>query len=168
MQLPEQITLDLGMVPPPPPAPPRPHSVPIYSLKLVRDSSLKTTIFKIRSPRDVYNLMQDYIGDADREHFAVLLLDTKNQVVAVHTVSIGDLSSTIVHPREVFKIAVHYGAASVIVSHNHPSGDTTPSPEDIAVTKRLDQAGELLGIELLDHIILGDGRWTSLKEKGLF
>lgn len=160
-----QPTLDLMM---PEPTPVRPYALPIYSVRLVRESSLKAEVKKIRSPRDCVNVFAEYIGDADREHFVALMLDTKNQMVALHTVSIGDLSSSIVHPREVFKIAVALGAASIIVAHNHPSGDPTPSPEDIAVTRRLHQAGELLGIELLDHIVIGDQRWSSLKEKGVF
>jgi len=123
---------------------------------------------KVRSPRDVYNLLGPSLRDEKREHFVALLLDTKNGVLRSRTVSVGDLSSSIVHPREVFAEAIRHGAASLIVSHNHPSGDPTPSPEDIAVTRRLAEAGELLGIELLDHIVLGDNRWVSLKEKGLF
>ena len=83
------------------------------------------------------------------------------------TVSIGDLSSSIVHPREVFLEAIRHSAASLIVAHNHPSGDPTPSPEDIQVTRRLVEAGDILGIDVLDHIILGDNRWISLKERGL-
>ncbi len=102
-----------------------------------------------------------------KEHLKSLLLDTKNRVLAIRTVSIGDLSSSIVHPREVFKDAVIASAASVIVAHNHPSGDPTPSAEDVAVTKRLIQAGEIMGIDLLDHIVLGDGTFVSLKERGL-
>ena len=96
-----------------------------------------------------------------------LLLDTKNRVLAIKTVSVGDLSSSIVHPREVYKDAVIASAASIIVAHNHPSGDPTPSAEDVAVTKRLIQSGEIMGIDLLDHIVLGDGTFVSLKERGL-
>ena len=123
---------------------------------------------KIRSPRDVYNLLGPNLRDEKREHFVALLLDTKNGVMRSKTVSVGDLSSSIVHPREVFVEAIRHGSASLIVAHNHPSGDPAPSPEDIAVTRRLAEAGELLGIELLDHIVLGDDRWVSLKERGLF
>ena len=96
----------------------------------------------------------------------VFLLNTKNQVLAIKTVSVGDLSSSIVHPREVFQDAVVISAASIIIAHNHPSGDPTPSAEDIAVTRRLMDAGEILGIELLDHVIIGDGVFVSLKERG--
>lgn len=162
----EHPALELAL---PPAASPRPCRVPIYSLRVVRESSQKAETRKIRSPRDAANIFRDYVGHANREHFVMLVLDTKNQVVGLHTVSIGDLSSSIVHPREVFKIAIALGAASIIVSHNHPSGDTIPSPEDIAVTKRLYEAGELLGIELLDHVIIGgEVAFVSLKQKGLF
>nr|CAA9251190.1 UPF0758 family protein [uncultured Armatimonadetes bacterium] len=122
---------------------------------------------KIRSPRDVYNLLGPTLRDQNREHFVALLLDTKGGVLRTRTVSVGDLSSSLVHPREVFTEAVRHSAASLIVAHNHPSGDPAPSPEDVQVTRRLCEAGELLGIELLDHVVLGDSRWVSLKEKGL-
>ena len=123
---------------------------------------------KIRSPRDVYDMLGPGLRDEGREHFIAILLDTKNGVLRHRTVSVGDLSSAVVHPREVFLEAIRHSAASLIVSHNHPSGDPTPSSEDIAVTRRLQEAGELLGIALLDHIIIGDGRFISLKEQGLF
>jgi len=122
---------------------------------------------KIRSPRDVYDLLGPGLRDEKREHFIAVLLDTKNGVIRQRTISVGDLSSSIVHPREVFTEAIRNSAASIIVAHNHPSGDPAPSPEDAAVTRRLVEAGNLLGIEVLDHIVLGDGRWASLKEKGL-
>ena len=122
---------------------------------------------KIHSPRDVYNLIGPGLRDEKREHFVALLLDTKGGVMRQRTVSIGDLSSSIVHPREVFLEAIRYSAASLIVAHNHPSGDPSPSPEDIQVTRRLVEAGEILGIDVLDHIVLGDSRWVSLKERGL-
>jgi DNA repair protein RadC len=123
---------------------------------------------KIRSPRDVFNLVGPSLRDERREHFLALLLDTKNGVLRVRTVSVGDLSSSIVHPREVFVEAIRHGAASLIVAHNHPSGDPAPSPEDIAVTRRLVDAGELLGISLLDHVVIGDSRFVSLKEQGIW
>jgi DNA repair protein RadC len=123
--------------------------------------------FRIRQPGDVFNYLQlDLMGEK-REHFISLLLDTKNGVMHRHTVSIGDLSSSIVHPREVFAEAVRRSASSMIVAHNHPSGDPTPSPEDIAVTRRLVEAGEILGIDVLDHIIVGDSKFISLKERGM-
>jgi len=102
-----------------------------------------------------------------RPRFVALLLDTKAQFIGVITVSVGDLSSTLVNPREVFTPSIDANAASVIVAHNHPSGDPTPSPMDVAVTRRLREAGEVLGIELLDHIVIGDGsnRCVSPKER---
>ena len=121
----------------------------------------------IGGPRDVSNLLMPDLRYQKKEHLKSLLMDTKNRVLAIKTVSIGDLSSSIVHPREVFKDAVIASAASIIVAHNHPSGDPTPSSEDVAVTKRLIQAGEIMGIDLLDHIVLGDGIFVSLKERGL-
>ena len=121
----------------------------------------------IGGPRDVSNLLMPDLRYQKKEHLKSLLMDTKNRVLAIRTVSIGDLSSSIVHPREVYKDAVIASAASIIIAHNHPSGDPTPSSEDVAVTKRLIQAGEIMGIDLLDHIVLGDGVFVSLKERGL-
>jgi DNA repair protein RadC len=122
----------------------------------------------IHSPQDVANLLLPELRDVKKEHFKSLLLDTKNRVQKIRTVSIGILDSSLVHPREVFKDAIQASAASIIVAHNHPSGDPTPSAEDKRVTQRLAEAGQILGIELLDHIILGDNRWISLKERGVF
>ena len=121
----------------------------------------------IGSPLDVSNLLMPELRYLKKETLKSLLLNTKNRVLAIKTVSIGDLSSSIVHPREVFKDAIVASAASIIIAHNHPSGDPAPSAEDVSVTKRLMQAGEILGIDLLDHIILGDGVFASLKERGL-
>ena len=104
----------------------------------------------------------------DREHFRAILLNTKNHVLRVETIGIGTLNSTAVHPREVFKLAVKYSAAAIILVHNHPSGDPTLSRDDLEVTKRLVEVGKVLGIDILDHIIIGDGKFVSLKEKGLF
>lgn len=120
----------------------------------------------IRSPYDAYKIADKLIGDYAREVFLVMLLNTKNKVVAAHIAHIGSLNASIVHPREVYQAAILSNAASIIVAHQHPSGDPTPSSEDIQVTKRLKQAGEIIGIELLDHIICGDNRHVSLKDKG--
>jgi len=121
----------------------------------------------IGGPRDVANLLMPDLRYQKKEILKSLLLDTKNRVLAIRTVSIGDLSSSIVHPREVFKDAVVISAAALIVAHNHPSGDPAPSAEDVAVTKRLIGAGEIMGIDLLDHIVIGDGVFVSLKERGV-
>ncbi|MCQ2547700.1 MAG: DNA repair protein RadC [Clostridia bacterium] len=102
-----------------------------------------------------------------KEYFKTLLLDGKGKILGVDTVSIGDAYSTLVNPREVFVKAVKKGAASIIISHNHPSGDPKPSQEDLATTKRLVETGKILGIPVIDHLIIGDGKYTSFKEKGL-
>lgn len=121
----------------------------------------------IRCPEDVKNLVMEEMRYLDREHFRTISLNTKNHVLAVDTVSIGSLNSSIVHPRELFKNPIKRSSAALILVHNHPSGDPTPSKEDIEVTKRLSDAGKLLGIEILDHIIIGDQKYISLKEKAL-
>ena len=121
----------------------------------------------IRSPQDVSNLLMPELRDAKKEHLKSLILSTKNQVLKIHTVSVGILDSSLVHPREVFKDAIAASAAAIIVAHNHPSGDPTPSAEDRRITQRLAEAGQILGIELLDHVILGDNRFVSLKERGI-
>jgi DNA repair protein RadC len=120
----------------------------------------------IGSPDDVADLLMPRLTDLKKEHFLSVLLDTKNRVIKVNTVSVGSLDASIVHPREVFTDAVACSSAAVIVAHNHPSGDPTPSPEDRQVTSRLVEAGRLLGIDVLDHIVLGNGEWVSLKQKG--
>jgi len=119
----------------------------------------------ISSPADVDRLLRGRIANLDRENFVVVLLNTKNEVIESPLVSVGTLSSALVHPREVFKPAIRASAASVILAHNHPSGKVEPSREDQEVTSRLVGAAEILGIEVLDHVILGDG-FYSMKEYG--
>lgn len=121
----------------------------------------------IKSPADVAGLLMEDMRYLNIEHFKVLLLNTKNQVLTIETISMGGLNSSIVHPREVFKPAIKRSCASVILVHNHPSGDPAPSPEDINVTRRLAEAGNLLGIDVLDHIVIGDGRYLSFKQEQL-
>jgi DNA repair protein RadC len=121
---------------------------------------------QIRSPRDAAELVRDELRFLTKEHFIVLFLNTKNRVIGKETLSIGSLNASIVHPREVFRSAIQRNSASIICAHNHPSGDPTPSPEDIDVTRRLAEAGRLIGIELLDHIIIADQTHVSLKELG--
>jgi len=121
---------------------------------------------RIRSPADVYSLLYPKMREHKRERLVALLLDTKNHVLREEIISIGSLNANIVHPREVFKAALMESCASVILSHNHPSGDPTPSREDIAVTEKLVEGGKLLGIDVLDHIVIGDGRYVSLKDEG--
>ena len=120
----------------------------------------------ISSPADVDRLLRGRIANLDRENFVVVLLNTKNEVIETSTVSVGTLSASLVHPREVFKPAVRASAASVVLAHNHPSGKVEPSREDREVTRRLGEAAGILGIEMLDHVIVGDG-YFSMKEHGM-
>ncbi len=120
----------------------------------------------IKSTQDVADVFMEKMRYYKKEHFDVLLLDAKGNLIAVENVAIGDIASSIVHPRETFQSAIKRGAFAVILIHNHPSGDPTPSKEDIHVTERLSQAGEILGINVLDHIIIGDGTYISLKGAG--
>ena len=121
----------------------------------------------IRCPQDVADLVMEEMRYLDREHFRLISLNTKNQVLGIIPVSIGSLNASPVHPREVFKEAIKRSSAAIILIHNHPSGDPTPSREDLEVTKRLAEGGKLLGIEVFDHVIIGDKKYVSLKEKGI-
>lgn len=124
----------------------------------------------VRSPQDVAKLAFDFIGDEDREVFLVMCLNTKNNVIAVHRAHIGSINASIVHPREIMKTAILNNAASIVVAHNHPSSNPSPSTEDIDVTERLVEAGKIIGIDLLDHLIVTpiENKYVSLKEKGYF
>lgn len=122
--------------------------------------------YVVRSPEDAAEYMMEDLRFLQQEHFVVLCLNTKNQIIHKQTLFIGSLNSSIVHPRELFKEALRRSAASIICLHNHPSGDPAPSSEDIQVTKRVAECGRLLGIELLDHVIVGDQRFESMKEQG--
>ena len=138
----------------------------IVSIKMVKESSFLYQTRKILSPSDAYEMIKDQLQDLDREQFIITCLNTKNEPTNISVVAVGTLNKAIVHPREVFKTAILSNAASIMAFHNHPSGDTTPSQQDLQLTNRLYEAGELLGIKLLDHLIIGDGSFTSLKEKG--
>jgi DNA repair protein RadC len=122
----------------------------------------------IKTPEDVAALVQARLKDKKKEYFLAILLDTRNRLIRVAEISVGSLDSSIVHPREVFKEAISASAASVIFVHNHPSGDTEASEDDIGLTKRLNEAGEIVGIDVLDHVIIGGKGYTSLKRNGLF
>jgi DNA repair protein RadC len=138
------------------------------SLELgARIPRLEQELKLIQSPSDVANLLMEEMRYFDREHFCVLYLDRKARLIASENVSIGGLHSASVHPREVFKSAIKRSCASVILVHNHPSGDPEPSAEDIQLTRRLVEAGNLLGIEVCDHVVIGNGRYRSLKANGL-
>jgi DNA repair protein RadC len=126
-------------------------------------SSLKKK--KLLSPADVYTLLKSHISHHKKEHFILVSFDTRNNVLGIDTISIGTLNASLVHPRELFEIAIRRHAAAVIIAHNHPSGDPDPSDEDIRVTSKLMEAGKLLGIQVLDHIIVGEGCFYSFSEE---
>ena len=121
----------------------------------------------IRGPEDLYKLLRPRIAREYREHFVAVLLSTRNAVIGIETISVGSLNASIVHPREVFKPAIIHSASAIALAHNHPSGDVTPSEEDLAITRRLKEAGHLLGIELLDHVVVARRSFASLKERKL-
>lgn len=141
--------------------------VDIVAIKMVKESSLLYKNRKILCSRDAYEFGRTFIEDADREKLIVCCLDIKCQPTTVNVVSIGNLNSSIVHPREVFKVAILSNAASILLFHNHPSGDPTPSNEDMKITNRLHECGKMLGIGLVDHIIIGASNYVSLKDKGI-
>ncbi|MGE7913246.1 JAB domain-containing protein [Lysinibacillus xylanilyticus] len=142
--------------------------VDIVSVKLVKESSMLYKNRRIRSPQDCYDIFKGFLGEVDREYFVVMCLDVKNQPTNITVAHIGSLNLSIVHPREVLKTAILSNAASIICCHPHPSGDPTPSKEDIEVTKRLVEAGLIIGVEMIDHIVLGDDSYVSMKESGYF
>lgn len=123
--------------------------------------------YKITKPKDGADYIMESMRYLKQEILKVIMLNTKNVVIHIKDVSKGSLNSSIVHPREVFSEAVKNSSASIILCHNHPSGDPTPSSEDINITLRIKECGKLMGIELLDHLIIGDGTYVSLKEKGI-
>ncbi|MCD4703781.1 MAG: DNA repair protein RadC [Methanosarcinaceae archaeon] len=138
----------------------------VFELARRLESFVEEPKRKIRSPGDVYSMLYPKLRELKKERLTTLHLNTKNEVLREEVVSIGSLNANIVHPREVFRSALMEASASVILTHNHPSGDPSPSREDIAVTKKLVEGGKILGIEVLDHVIIGDGRYVSLKDEG--
>jgi DNA repair protein RadC len=129
----------------------------------MRERAIRT----LRSPQEAAALMIPELGDLDREHFKAILLNTKNGIVKVVTVAVGSLNAALVHPRELFKAAVVASAAGIILVHNHPTGSPEPSAEDTELTLRFVKCGELMGIELVDHIIVGGSTFVSMRERGL-
>ena len=122
----------------------------------------------LSSPQEVARFLLPRLRYLDQEHFLILQLNTKNRLLGMETITIGTLDASLVHPREVFKVAIRQSSASLILAHNHPSGDPRPSQEDLYLTRRLKESGELLGIPILDHVIIGDNKYYSMKEEGLF
>ncbi|VUZ22973.1 JAB domain-containing protein [Acetobacterium wieringae] len=140
----------------------------LISLKIVKEGSLLYDIRRLSTPMEAAGLGKLFLEDLDREQVLVCCLDNKNQPVSISIVSTGTLNSSLIHPREVFKTAILSNAASIILFHNHPSGDPDPSQEDINISKRLIEAGNIIGIELLDHIVIGaDDSYCSLKDRNL-
>ena len=142
------------------------YKIPDYKVMLIKHSSVPSDKKRIDSPVDVVDMFKTYLDGADREYFCIAMLDRKGNLLGLNTVSIGSISSSIVHPREVFKPAIIIGASSIILCHNHPSGDTMPSNEDIVITRELIEGGKILNIEILDHVIIGDN-YYSMKERGI-
>jgi len=140
---------------------------PVYVCELTKRRYRGRIPKPVRGPDDVVALIGNRLRNEPREHFLILLLNARHECVAIETVSIGSLNASIVHPREVFRPAVVASAASIIAVHNHPSGDPEPSQEDVSITRRLGQVGELLGIALLDHVVIGSRGAVSLRERGV-
>ncbi len=130
-------------------------------------TTLNNNEIAVTSPRHVADLFMEELRYKKKEYFKLIILNTKNKVISREEISVGSLNASIVHPREIFTVPIKKSASSIILVHNHPSGDPTPSKEDLSVTRRLVDAGNILGIEVKDHIIIGDGCYLSFKEKGL-
>lgn len=142
---------------------------PVVSIQMIREKELMYEGNRLTAPEQAASAFCALVGNPDREYFVALLLDGKNRITGIHQVSQGSLNQSIVHPRETFKAAILANSAAVILAHNHPTGDLTPSQEDIAITRRLKEAGELLGIKVLDHIIIDteSGNNMSFANTGL-
>jgi len=123
--------------------------------------------YDIKDPESVVKAIRASIKDKAKEHFKLILLNPRNKIIGISTISIGTLNASLVHPREVFKDAITHSAASVVLAHNHPSGDPEPSEDDIKITKKLVESGEILSIEVIDHIVIGKNNFCSFKERGL-
>jgi DNA repair protein RadC len=139
---------------------------PRHRVMLVRDAGVAYSQ-TLRTSAEVYLLLREEAATWDREHFLVLALDGKNRLLGVETISVGTLTASLVHPREVMKGLLLANAAAFLMAHNHPSGDPTPSAEDLAITKRIRECADLFGIRLLDHVILGHGRYCSMCDENL-
>lgn len=147
----------------------RRYRVSKFRVALVREGSIPTTWDKVvRQSRDVATFMVPLVADLDRETFWVLMMDGRNRVIGVHVLSIGTLTAALVHPRELAKALILSNAAAAVLVHQHPSGDASPSSEDVALTERLSAVGDLLGIRILDHVIIGEnGAYRSLADDGV-
>lgn len=142
----------------------------VYSVRLVKEKGglYDLESKKVRSPQDAVHIINTVLDmpSLPKEHFVIATLNTKNEVMGIHTIHVGTVNASLVNPRDVYQQALLNNATSVIAFHNHPSGDPSPSREDIEVTERLVSAGKLIGVDLMDHIIIGSPKFVSLKEKG--
>lgn len=143
------------------------ESLQVVRIALVKERPLLYEGQRLTAPGQIRAAFQSLLGDADREYCVVFMLDGKNRISSCNIASIGSLNQAIVHPREVFKAAILSNAAAIIVAHNHPSGDPAPSREDREITRRLKEVGDVIGIRLLDHVIVGDDSYLSFTEQGL-
>ena len=143
------------------------YRLPRYRVTLVREGSVSNSNNHIRTPQDVMDVLSTEYDNAVVEMAQMLALDTKNKIIGIFTISTGSLNASIIHPRDIFQRAILSNAASVILAHNHPSGDPTPSSEDTELTKKLVDAGKILDIPILDQVVIGDGKFVSLKERGI-
>ena len=142
------------------------YRVPIYRVQLVRDGSCKLPGRCCNGPSEAVTLFRALVGDADREHLVAIFLDTQNRFIGVHTISIGNLDSAGAHPREVFKAAILANAASIVLAHNHPSGECSPSRADLKMTGEMVQVGNMLGVPIMDHVVVGEPSYVSLLTLG--
>ena len=134
------------------------------SRRLQKTADFAEKVIRIRHGKDVYELLRSSMEDLDREHFCIIMLNVRNQIITTETISIGSLDTSIVHPREIFKNCIKKSAAAVILAHNHPSGEAAPSDDDIRITKRIIEAGKIVGIHVLDHVVVGHGQYVSMRE----
>jgi DNA repair protein RadC len=143
-------------------------NISVYRVSLIKEHTIPYgTHSLILTPVQVYELIKEYLQDTDREHFVAIFLDSRSEVIGINTVSIGTLTESLVHPREVFKAAILANAASVIVVHNHPTGEAHASEADMSVTTKLKESGRILGIPIEDHVVLGEKTFFSFREEGL-
>lgn len=142
--------------------------IQVVKIQMLREKNMMVENKNISSPKDVAKIMFDYLQYADREHLVVITLNTKNDINSISTVSIGSLQSSIAHSREIFKTAILSNAASIILCHNHPSGDPSFSKDDILISKRIKECGDILGIKVLDHIVITDTKkFLSMKSENI-
>ena len=141
--------------------------VNFLKLKMVREKEVEYTFANINDPEYLYQICTDVLKMQEEAEEIMMLftLGTKNNITGIFEVSRGSVNASIVHPREIFKRALLNNATSIVIAHNHPSGNPAPSNEDVNITKRIEESGELLGVKLLDHIVVGDGKYVSFKEK---